>query len=165
MLLLIVNLSSFRGNSVITIRSYLTVIFLVTSMLISFGASARDDHLMLSIEEAMNTEAAKEKLNRGFRFYFGKQAHLEPIKDFGEFQSNKKSNGVGKSDKQACEWAFLSAMLSFQDRISREGGNAVINLRSFYKKNLISSETEYQCGAGNLMAGVTFLGDVVTLPE
>ncbi len=165
MLLLIVNLSSFQEDSVITIRSYLTVIFLVTSMLISFGASARDDHLMLSIEEAMNTEDAKEKLNRGFRFYFGEQAHPEPSKDFGEFQSNKKTNGVGRSDKQACERAFLSAMLSFQDQIVKQGGNAVINLRSYYKKNLISSETEYQCGAGNIMAGVTFLGEVVTLPE
>ena len=165
MLRLMVNLFSFLGDSVMIIRSYLTVIFLVTSMLISFDVSARDDHAMYSIEEAMNTEAAKEKMNRGFRFYFGEQAHPEPSKNFGEFQSNKKSNGVGKSDKQACEWAFLSAMLSFQDRISREGGNAVVNLRSYYKKNLISSETQYECGAGNLMSGVTFLGDVVTLPE
>ena len=147
------------------IRSYLTVIFLVTSLLISLDVSARDDYLMFSIEEAMNAEAAKEKLNLGFRFYFGEQAHPEPIKDFGEFQSNKKTNGVGRSDKQACEWAFLSAMLSFQDQISRQDGNAVVNIRSYYKKNLISSETEYQCGAGNIMAGVTFLGEVVTLPE
>jgi hypothetical protein len=56
-------------------------------------------------------------------------------------------------------------MLSFQDRIANEGGNAVINLRSYYKKGDFRSETEFECGNGALMAGVTFLGDVVTLAE
>jgi hypothetical protein len=56
-------------------------------------------------------------------------------------------------------------MLSFQDRIANEGGNAVINLRSYYKKGDLRSESEFECGNGALMAGVTFLGDVVTLAE
>jgi hypothetical protein len=56
-------------------------------------------------------------------------------------------------------------MLSFQDRIAKEGGNAVVNIRSYYKKNEISSSTEFECGAGAIMAGVTFLGDVVTLEQ
>ena len=79
--------------------------------------------------------------------------------------SNKKTNAFGKSDKEACEWVFLSAMLSFQDRIAKEGGNAVVNIRSYYKKNEIRSSTEFECGAGAIMAGVTFLGDVVTLEQ
>ena len=128
-------------------------------------AQARDDRLHFSIEEAMNTADAKAKLNKGYTFLFGDSKSAEVVENFGEFQSNKKTNAFGKKDKTACQWAFLTAMLSFQERIASEGGNAVINIRSYYKKHEFSSETEFECGAGGLMAGVTFKGDVVTLKE
>ena len=128
-------------------------------------AQARDERLHFSIEEAMNTPDAKVKLNKGYTFLFGDSKSTDIIENHGEFQSNKKTNAFGKPDKTACQWAFLSAMLSFQERITTEGGNAVVNIRSYYKKNDFSSETEFECGAGGLMAGVTFKGDVVTLKQ
>ena len=128
-------------------------------------AQARDDINRYSIESAMSNSAAKEKLNKGYTFKFGDQAHGKITANHGEFMSNKKTNAFGKSDKQACDWAFLSAMLSFQDRINKEGGNAVVNIRSYYKKNTLSSATEYECGNGAIIAGVTFQGDVVTLED
>jgi uncharacterized protein YbjQ (UPF0145 family) len=54
-------------------------------------------------------------------------------------------------------------MLSFQERAASLGGNAIINIRSYYKKNEVSSETQYECGSGALMSGVTFQGEVVRL--
>ena len=137
----------------------------VVCLCITGPALARDDNNLYSIESAMSTSSAKEKLNRGFTFKFGDQPHRKITANHGEFQSNKKTNAFGKSDKQACEWAFLSAMLSFQDRIATEGGNAVVNIRSYYKKNTISSATEFECGNGAVIAGVTFIGDVVTLED
>jgi len=138
----------------------------VTLLIMVCGtAQARDDRLHFSIEEAMNTPDAKAKLNKGYTFLFGDTKSAEVVENFGEFQANKKTNAFGKEDKTACQWAFLSAMVSFQDRIAAEGGNAVINIRSYYKKNDFSSETEFECGAGGLMAGVTFKGDVVKLKE
>jgi hypothetical protein len=126
---------------------------------------ARDDKNMYSIDEAMNNSSAKEKFDRDFLYFFGDQPHGKIASNHGEFMSNKKTNAFGKTDKGACQWVFLSAMLSFQDRISQEGGNAVVNIRSYYKKNEISSTTEFECGSGAIMAGVTFVGDVVTLEE
>ena len=38
-------------------------------------------------------------------------------------------NGFNKSDKDTCEWAFLSAILELQERAQREGSNAVVELR------------------------------------
>jgi hypothetical protein len=46
----------------------------------------------------------------------------------------------------------------------RVGGNAIVNIRSNYKNVPFSSETEYQCGAGNVTGGTAFVGDVVKLP-
>ena len=142
-----------------------TVLFLIVCLGLPASVLARDDKMMYSIESAMSTAAAKQKLDRGFTYKFGDQPHGKIVSNHGEFMSNKKTNAFGKSDKEACEWVFLSAMLSFQDRIAKEGGNAVVNIRSYYKKNEIRSSTEFECGAGAIMAGVTFLGDVVTLEQ
>ncbi|GAB5450903.1 MAG: hypothetical protein Hals2KO_12310 [Halioglobus sp.] len=105
---------------------------------------ARDDKNMYSIQEAMTTSAATEKLNKGYTFKFGSQSHGSIAQKHGEFMSNKKTNAFNKTDKEACQWAFLSAMLSFQDRITSTGGNAVVNIRSYYRKNEISSATEFE---------------------
>jgi len=141
-------------------KKILVVLFVA---LVAVSAEARDTRTMFSISEAMSNEDAKAKLDKGVRFYFGKQRHPKVIKRYGEFMSNKKTNAFNKTDERACKWAFLSAMISFQERAEREGGNAVINIRSYYKKNLISSTKEFECGAGAVIAGVTFLGDVVKL--
>lgn len=142
----------------------LCVLILSSLCLLTAGqVAARDDKQMFSIQDAMSLEAFKEKLDGSVRFYFAGQSHPAAVKKFGEFMSNKKTNAFGKSDKQACEWAFLSAMLSFQKRALSEGGNAVVNIRSYYKKHEVSSSTEFECGAGAIIAGVTFKGDVVQL--
>jgi len=124
---------------------------------------ARDTKAMWPIADAMATPDAKARLNMSVQYFFGNSAHPPVAQSFGVFMSNKKTNGTNKSDREACEWAFLSAMLSFQERAVSVGGNAVINIRSYYKKNEISSETEYECGSGALMSGVTFQGEVVKL--
>jgi uncharacterized protein YbjQ (UPF0145 family) len=137
--------------------------FLLLSILAVSSASALDARNMFSIKDAMASSAAKEKLNQGIKFYFGNQKSPQAAKNFGEFTANKKTNAFNKSDSEACEWAFLSALVSLQDRAKQEGGNAVVNIKSYYKKNEISSNTEYECGAGKMVAGVTLKGEVVKL--
>jgi hypothetical protein len=132
---------------------------------ITVTAQSRDDRNRYSVHDAMNIAAAKEKLNKGYLYKFGAASHKSITKNHGEFVSNKKTNAVGKTDEFACQWAFLSALLSFQDRITKEGGNAVVNLRSYYKKHEFISETEFECGNGAIIAGVTLVGDVVTLED
>ncbi len=139
------------------------IVISLVCLTLPVAVSARDDRNQYPVADAMNTEAAKQKLNKGYTFKFGDQAVGKVSARHGEFMSNKKTNAFNKTDKEACEWAFLSAMLSFQDRITQEGGNAVINIRSYYKKNDFRSTSEYECGNGAIMAGVTFVGDVVTL--
>ena len=140
-----------------------TLLTMLLMVLMVGNTQARDTKHMYPLADALNNEHANEKLSGDVKFYFGDQKHPKVIKKFGEFMSNKKTNAFNKTDKFACEWAFLSAMLSFQDRARQMGGNAVINLRSYYKKNLVSSASEYECGAGAVVAGVTFLGDVVKI--
>ncbi len=133
------------------------------ALVASGSVLARDDKLMLPIQAAMTQPKAAETLGTDVRFYFGNSAHPAAARTLGTYTSNKKTNGVGKSDEQACNWAFLSAMIALRDRALAEGGNAVVNIESYYKKNTFSSTTEYECHAGNIMSGVALRGQVVKL--
>ncbi len=139
-----------------------TVICIVTLIIGANLAHARDEIKFFPIADVMENEEYASRLE-GVQFFFGDQPHPAVERDFGEFQSNKKTNAFNKSDKRACEWAFLSALLSFHNRALSEGGDAVIGIRGYYKKNKYKSETEFQCGAGNIMAGVTLKAHVVKL--
>ncbi len=130
---------------------------------VSSHALASDRQAMHNIQSALNNNDVKAKLDPDIKLYFGAQKHPAVVKKMGEFGTNKKTNAFGKADEVACEWAFLSAVLTLQERARKEGANAVVNIRSNYKGNLTSSETEYLCGAGGLMAGVALKGDFVQL--
>lgn len=136
-----------------------------TALTLSAGAQARDDQRMYPLAEALAAPAAQGKLDPAIKLYFGQQAHPAVAKEMGEWKTNKKTNGLNKSDKEACEWVFLSAVMELQERAQKEGGNAVINIKSNYKNNERSSETEYMCGSGALMSGVALKGTVVKLAD
>jgi hypothetical protein len=131
-------------------------------LMVSAAAVGRDDVGTYPLADAFGNPEYAQRLE-GVKFFFGKQAHPPIARSFGEYQSNKKTNAFNKSDKEACEWAFLSALLSFHERALSEGGDAVVDIQGYYKKQPFSSETHFQCGAGATMAGVTLKGTVVKL--
>lgn len=127
------------------------------------GALARDDVEEFSIADALATEQAKSIIGDSVKFYFGDQPHGSVTKKFGVYGSNKKTNAFGKSSRQACEWAFLSALKSLRERAERQGANAVVNIRSNYKSNTTSSNETFKCGSGAVVAGVALLGETVEI--
>jgi len=131
---------------------------------VSGAATAKDEHLQMPIEEAMNSNDVKNNIDGTIKFYFGKQKHPKPKKTLGTFTANKKTNFTGKSNNEGCTRAFASAMISLQERAKKEGGNAVIGIKSVYRNENLESETEYICGAGTFMGGVALRGEVAELP-
>lgn len=129
------------------------------------AAQARDTGHHFPIEEALNTRAAKEKLDDSVKFYFSGQKTPRVETTISEDFTNKKTNAFNKSDKDACEWVFLSAMLQLRDKAKELGADAVINIQSYYKKDAFKSSTEYECHAGGLLAGVALKGEFVKLGE
>lgn len=141
------------------------LITLLTATLLFAAPSAfsRDTKHMLSIQDAMQSTEFKEGFDPNIRLFFGNQKHPKVIHSFGNFSSNKKTNAFAKSDESACRWVLLSALLSLQERVKQEGGNAVINIASYYKKNTVNSNTQFECHAGAIMAGVALTAEVVKL--
>jgi hypothetical protein len=143
-------------------------VYVVLSLVLVFATStsqARNEVLRFSIEEALSQAGADSKLDSSVGLFFGDQALPAIERRLGTFTSNKKTNGFNKSDIEACNWAFLSAMMSLQQRAIREGGNAVVNIRSFYRKSEFSSASDFECGAGTFVVGITMVGEVVRLAE
>lgn len=143
-------------------RTFGRLVLLAALATLSLAAAARDDVGTYPIADVMGNPEHAARL-QGVKFFFGDQAHPPVARSMGEYQSNKKTNAFNKSDKEACEWAFLSALLSLHQRALSQGGDAVINIRGYYKKIDFSSQTEFQCGAGATIAGVTLKGTVVKL--
>ena len=136
----------------------------VAAMAAATSSFARDDRLKFPVDAALaKGQSTKEKLDPSIKLYFGSQRTPTVAKKIGEWMSNKKTNAANKSDQEACEVAFISAVVSLQDRARKEGGNAVVNITSVYKNEPFKSPKEYMCGAGTFMAGVALRGTVVTL--
>ena len=94
------------------------------AMLVMSVAQARDTHLKLPIKDAMATADYQAKVDQNIKLFFGAQEHPKPAQSFGTIKTNKKTNFFNKSDKEGCEWVFLSAILALQEAARQRGGDA-----------------------------------------
>lgn len=127
-------------------------------------AAARDTRYELSIADVLADPRYAQNVPAGVKFYFASQT-APAGQNLGEFVTNRKTNSFGKQDEEACTWAMISAMKELGERALAEGGNAVVNIVSYYKKRPFASETLYECHAGALIAGVALKGEVVKVGE
>lgn len=141
-------------------RLTIVLTMILAIALSSAPAFARDTLHNLPIADVLENPEYAPQLE-GVKFYFGDQAHPNVTREFGSDRTNKKTNAFNKSDVEACQWVMFSALLQLKQRADQLGANAVINIRSNYRNNLTSSETEYVCGAGAIMSGVALVGDFV----
>lgn len=138
---------------------------LTTLISVSYDAQASDRKLFLPISGAMAKNDASTRLDESIKFYFGKQATPHIEKRLASDKTSKKTNAFGKSDEKACNWVFLSSMLQLQARAKELGANAVVNIVSNYDNVEFSSETDFECHAGAIMAGVALKADFVKISE
>ncbi|MBL4828526.1 MAG: excinuclease [Aliivibrio sp.] len=139
------------------------LLLLINLCVVSSNAQARDEVLDFSIQNALDLVAAKEKLGTDVAFFFGEQKHGKTEPNYVNVKTNKKTNAFNKTDEEACQWVFLSAMIALKERAVKEGYNAVVEIKSNYKNNLTSNEKTFQCGAGTFVAGVALTGKLVTI--
>jgi uncharacterized protein YbjQ (UPF0145 family) len=129
----------------------------------AINASARDSVEEFLIADVMASADAKNILGEHIKFYFGDQPHPKVVKEITESSYQRKTNGANKSDKDACNWAFLSTMKELKEKAQNMGGNAVVNIRSNYSNNPTSSTETFKCASGMLMSSVALVGDVVVV--
>ncbi len=128
-------------------------------------AFAADAWHQFSTKAAQSSALGKDKLNPEIKMFMKGEVHPKVIKNLGEFKSNQRSNGFGKSAQAACDRAFISALMILQERVEKEGGNAVIDIYTITKDKIFESAEQYSCIKGGFVTNVALKGTVVTLAE
>ena len=90
-------------------KTFVLAVVVGAACVATSSSQARDDRLHFPIQDAVAT--AGSRLDDRVKFYWGAQAYPEGTKLLGTFTANKKTNFFNKSDKEGCEWVWLSAML------------------------------------------------------
>ena len=121
-------------------------------------AHARNDAVMLPLADVVQMGMDEGKLDGSVKFYLSGAATPKVSAKMGDDTSNKQTTGVGTDDATACKWAALSALMAFEASAKQKGANAVVDLHSFYKKSPTKDPVNYECHAGNIMAGVALKG-------
>jgi len=135
----------------------------VSLSLCAVSAQARNTQHFFPVQDAIEM-GKSHGLGDDIKFYFGDQRHAPVEQTLAKgIITNKKTHSANKTDQTACNWAMLSALLQLQQAARERGGNAVVNIESFYQKIPYRSNDQYECRAGNIMSGVALRGDVVKL--
>lgn len=138
------------------------VAIIVNLLIFSSASFARNDIGDYSIQQAIESPAAAGKLNN-VKLFFGDQPHGKLSGRKEHIRVSRKTNAFNKTDTEACEWVFLSAIIALQNSAAKKGANAIVNIKSNYQNNLTSSNETFKCGAGAIMAGVALTGELVTI--
>jgi len=140
---------------------YYCLIALLSVFALVVNAAAEDRVLKFPVKHALTSKLAKDKMLDDVRIYMHGQGHPGVAKNFREYKSNKRSNG--RDDQEACDKAFISALISLQQRADREGGNAVVGIFSESNNKKTKSADSYSCLRGRSLAQVVLRGTVVRL--
>lgn len=119
---------------------------------------ARDTTHRFPVSEVLDASYHEGKLDGSVRFYFAGEETPKVVANYGEGVANRKTNGVNKSDAEACRWVMLSSLVALQEAAKKRGANAVVGITSYYKRKEYKSATQYECHAGSLMSGVALKG-------
>jgi len=138
-----------------------SVVALLVLAMAPLCALAADKMVRLPIAGAMAANDAQQRLGDSIKFYFADQPTPKVQTKITSDKTSLRTNGFGKSAEKACNWVFLSAMLSLQKRAQEVGADAVVNIVSNFNDKEMASQTEFECADGAIMAGVALKGDFV----
>lgn len=111
------------------------------------------------IYEDLSSSRGQTVVNQNIPMYFT-QGNVSG-QNMGTYVSNKKTNAFNKTPEMSCQIAFLSAIKSLQQRAEQVGARAVVNIHSYYDKNVEFDPNYYRCNDGFLMSGVALRGTMV----
>lgn len=149
------------------LRAAVWVTLISAMVLVSWPSSqpaqARNTRYLLKVEDVKADPRYQETVPSDVAFYFAGQNHPAVANSFGEVVTNRKGNSFGRPDEEACRWTMMAALKILHDNAVEQGGNAVIDIVSYYKKVVYSDPATYECHAGAFVSGVALKGTVVKL--
>jgi len=137
---------------------------LIFSVLVDTRAYSRDDKYVLPIKAALDSAEPRQKPDGSVKFFFGKTSTPAIASRLGSVKPHGKARTRRSDDIEACNVAFLAALMDFEQRAKKTGANAVVNSVSYYKNVEMASATEFECHAG-AAAHAILRGDLIKLVD
>jgi len=135
---------------------------LIFSVLVATRAYSRDDKYVLPIKAALDSAEPRQKPDGSVKFFFGKESAPAIASRLGSVKPHGKARTRRSDDIEACNVAFLAALMDFEQRAKK--ANAVVNIVSYYKNVEMASATEFECHAG-AAAHAILRGDLIKLVD
>jgi hypothetical protein len=136
------------------------------------ASQARNTKLLLPISEVTNSSSFRQSAGNDIHFRFraaptsGVAADAKPAEDAlakaVATPVRGKRYDEEESDRRTCREAFRLALVDFANQARRKGGNAVVNIVSFYGGVEMASLSEYECHAGYTRSVVELKGNIQT---
>lgn len=145
-----------------TLKNVSTCALLIACLLPAVS-QARDTVLNLDFAAVVQEATQAGKLDGSVKFYLAGATVSGKVTALGELVTNKKTNAFNKTDEEACSWALQSALITLQAAAKKAGGNAVVDIVSFYKRKETRNATTYECHAGTFVGGVALKGQAASL--
>lgn len=142
-----------------------SLLVLSSSLVVLIPAYARNVKLILPIAAAMQAGGAQDRPTGAVKFFFGSQTSPKISTKIASYVANPRTSALAKSDLEACNDAFLWTLLALERRAQQVGANAVVNIVSYYRRNEMSSMTDFECHVGNVIVTVVLKGDLVKLAD
>ena len=135
----------------------------IFTVLLSLNLEARDDKYLFPIDQALTKHS--DSVAPNIKLYFATQSPEGEPDNLGTYTSRKTTNARFKAPRQSCDWVFISAVLSLQQKAMQLGGDAVVNIHSYYNEIEMSDENVYECHDGKNVSRVALRGTVVKLEK
>ena len=125
-----------------------------------------DEVTEFSIDDVMTSVRAKEALQDDIAFSYAGQEYSASANIILEATTLQTINGFLKSDRNACELAFIAAMTELKSIAIAKGGNALVDIRSSLSADSVEREDgTYGCISKTTVAEVSLTGSVAILAD
>lgn len=142
-----------------------SLLVLTSSLVALIPVYARNVKLILPIAAAMQAGGAQDRPTGAVKFFFGSQPSPKISTKIASYVANPRTSALAKSDLEACNGAFLWTLVALERRARQVGANAVVNIVSYYRKDEMSSATDFECHVGNVIVTVVLKGELVKLAD
>jgi hypothetical protein len=145
-------------------KKWIAMTIVGVAMAAALPAQARNVKYMLSIPTALESDAAKAKLDGSVKLYFGPQAYGNAVPAVSALNAHGRMSVEKRDDLASCFASFADALRTLQKNAKDAGANAVVNIVSYFKNGpVVSSATEFECHAGTMYSHVMLKGELVKI--
>ena len=157
-------------------KSKFLVSVLAVGLLAGTSAMARNDKLLLPIDDALRGTGPVAQPRADMQLKFGSATAVSGDALAGGIDAHGVANPTAnlganagfrterRADHEVCQDAFRKALGDLQQRARAVGGVAVVGIVSNYRNAVYDSATQYECHIGNTRGVVTLKAQAARQP-